>query len=428
MKLATAKLSPFDAEIPASRAVAIGRYVIVLLLLTVSPLTLVMWDWQYLDSGGNPLDKFHPATLLALVLIFLMAFSNRNPLTGMTSILERNSDMLPFLAANAFMIVYSNFAFGLPVTIFVETFVGGIMMVILFRDLDHDNGRRLALLVHALMFLNSAVAFYEIFSGTRLTPLVVNGEVLADEPRATALLGHPLANAILAGSYLVMLALGGGRDLPQSLRPAAFVVALASLAPFGGRAATGFALLLLVFLALRHVWWALNGAKFSTRSVLSTLIIIPLAALAVTAANEIGLLDPLTSRLFDDEGSAGTRIEMFNLFSYFTPSDWILGPDPAVLMTRIRLHGLEYGIESFVVAFVLNYGLLCTFVFFPALFYFFYRLMQTGRRGARLASLYFLAVCLTSISLSSKSPTLSIFTMMLLILLRRDPSLEEEAA
>ena len=142
-------------------------------------------------------------------------------------------------------------------------------------------------------------------------------------------------------------------------------------------------------------------------------------------AYELGALDPLTNRLFDDEGSAGTRIEMFNLFGYLTVTDLIFGPDPAVLMTRIRLHGLEYGLESFVVAFILNYGLLCTAVFFPALFLFFYRLKNATRDGSLLAIIYFLAVSLTSISLSSKSPVLSIFTLMLLVLLRRDRTAAE---
>lgn len=418
MKTAYASRDISSDAAPAARIVSMGRLAIVFLFLTVSPLTLVMWDWQYFEAGGSPFDKFHPATLLAGALIGIIALSSGNPLTGLIAILQRNADMLPFIAANIFMLVYTSTAFGLPITIFIETFVGGILMVMLFRGLEEPEYRRLAYLVHALMLLNALVAFYEILSGTRFTPLVVNGEALLDEPRATALLGHPLANAILAGCYVVMLALGGGRDLPPLLRPLAFAVALSSLAPFGGRAATGFALLTLTLLALRQMWHALRGASFKTSSILSALIVLPVAALALVAANEGGLLDPLTSRLFDDEGSASTRIEMFTLFQYFTPYDWIFGPQPEVLMTHIRLHGLEYGIESFVVAFVLNYGLLCTAVFFPALAIFMLRLGQSGKPGTGIAVLYFLAVSLTSISLSSKSPVLSIFTMMLLILLR----------
>ena len=185
----TATANP-DSDAPLiGRLVFFGRAIITVLFLTVSPLLLLMNDWQYFDAGGSPLDKFHPSTILAAALIGLVALSNRNPLTGLVAILERNWDMLPFLAANIFMLVYTSRIFGLPVTIFIETFVGAIMMVMLYRDLDERSGSRLALIIHALMLLNALVAFYEIFSGTRFTPLVVNGEVLADEPRATALLG-----------------------------------------------------------------------------------------------------------------------------------------------------------------------------------------------------------------------------------------------
>lgn len=419
-RLSAAYAEPLTGTPMLNGVVNFGRVLIVVLFLTVSPLALVMYDWQYLDAGGSPFDKFHPSTLLAGALIVLIAFANRNPLTGLIGILAKNRDMLPFLAANMFMLVYTNVIFGLPVTIFIETFVGAILMMILYRNLDEDHARTLALLIHAFMFVNAIVAFYEVFSGTRLTPLVVNGEVLLDEPRATALLGHPLANAITAGSYVVMLALGGGRDLPALLRPVAFVVALASLVPFGGRAATLFAILILLYIAGRQIWRAFRGAPFNNSSILSALIVIPLAGLALVAAYEFGALDTLTNRLFDDEGSAGTRIEMFALFQYLTLYDLIFGPNPAMLMTRIRLHGLEYGLESFIIAFILNYGLLCTLVFFPAFAIFFYRLADSTRRRSGLAVLYFLLVALTSISLSSKSPTLSIFTLQMLVLLRKD--------
>ena len=48
------------------------------------------------------------------------------------------------------------------------------------------------------------------------------------------------------------------------------------------------------------------------------------------------------------------------------------------------------------------------------------RLADSTRRRSGLAVLYFLLVALTSISLSSKSPTLSIFTLQMLVLLRKD--------
>ena len=425
----TADATADDAVRPvAGRLLAFGRMVTVVLLLCVSPLTLFMFGWQYFDTGGSPLEKFHPATLLALALLLLVASQAGNPISGLLALIQRNQGLIPYFAAIAFMIGYTAVILKQPVTIFIETFAGAAVMFLLFQDLDEKAGRTLARIIHLVMFANAMLAFYEVFNGFHLTPLVVNGEVLADEPRATALLGHPLANAILAGAYVVMLALGGARDLPVALRPVVFVVALASLVPFGGRAATGAALLSLVYLVLKRMWDITRGATFEPRSVIAGLVIGPLAAIALVAAYEMGAFDTLTNRLFDDEGSAGTRIEMFELFRYLSVYDLVFGPDPGVLLTWVRLHGLEYGIESFVVAFVLNFGLLCALIFLPPLALFFVTVMRGCRPGAGLAIVYFLAVALTSISLSSKSPTLSVFVMLLTVLLRPQVPVEPDSA
>jgi hypothetical protein len=397
----------------------IGRRLIVVLLLAVSPLALYWLGWQYFDTGGSPIEKFHPAVLLSAGLVLWIAGRDANPVSGLIALGARYSNLLPYLAANLFMMAYAAVIVKLPVTIFIETFIGAALVYMVFTDLPEDEGRVLAYLVHALMFLNAALGFIELIEGFHLTPLVVNGEILADEPRSTALLGHPLANAMLVGAYVVILAVGGGRDLPVYVRAVCFVVAITSLVPFGGRAATAITLVTLALLCLRRFWAIARGATVEPRSIMAALIIGPLAALALVAAYELGALDTFIARLTDDEGSASTRIEMFELFKYLNAYDLMFGPDPAVLMTWVRLHGLEYGIESFIVAFVLSYGIIAAVVFFPTLLSFLYGLTRVTRRGTGLAIVYFLAVCLTSISLSSKSPSLSIFVLMLLILLRR---------
>ena len=406
------------APAPAASLIALGRGLVVVLLLAVSPLALYWLGWQYFDTGGSPIEKFHPAVLVTLGLVLAMISAAGNPLSGLIALMDRNRELTPFLAANVFMMAYASAVLKLPVTNFIETFIGAALIALLFQNLSEGEGRRLAWVIHALFFANAVLGFYEQFAGWHLTPLVVNGEELTDEPRSTALFGHPLANAILMGGYVVMLALGGARDLPAVLRVVCFLVALASLVPFGGRAATGAALACLMYLGARRVLDILRGGLFDRRAILAGLVVTPLAGLALLTAFELGAFDTLTNRLTDDGGSAGTRIEMFALFQYLSLEDLILGPDQAMLMTWVRLHGLEYGIESFVVAFVLNYGLLPTAIFFPALALFFTYVKTLCRPGAGIALLYFLAVALTSTSLSSKSPALSMYVMMLLVLLR----------
>jgi hypothetical protein len=417
--------SQFETDSPRPGAMlGLGQLIVVVLLLAVSPLALFMFGWQYFDTGGSPIEKFHPATLIAGALLVVVAAQWGNPIAGLLALMQRHRALVPYIVANGFMLVYVSSIHKLPVTIFIETFLGAALVFIVFYDIEARWGVVLARIVHLLMFANCALGLYEVASGWHLTPLVVNGELL-DEPRATALLGHPLANAALVGLYVLLLACGGGRDLPRGVRAVCFLVAFASLFAFGGRAATGAVILCLFGLGFARLFAVLGGARFDQRSVVLALVGIPAAIGVVLVANELGLFATLTDRLFDDEGSAGTRIEMFELFKYLSAYDFFFGPDPSALQTWVRLHGLEYGIESFVVAFVLNYGLIALLVFFPPLFLFLWYVAMSVRPGGVLATGYFFAVCLTSISLSSKSPSLSIFVLLVLVLLRPDDELAE---
>lgn len=420
-------VSPTSAQdyVPArapDRVLAAGRYAIMLLLFTVSPFVLLMFNWQYFDTGGGPLDKLHPATWLAAGVLCWMCLQRGNPLTGSVELLGRNLDVLPLILASLMMVLYAGMVLKTPVTIFLETYIGAVLVFMVYRDLDAHSGRNLALLLHALLFANALIGTYEVATGTRLTPLVLNGEEMIEETRATALLGHPLVNAIIAGAYVVMLAVGGGRDLPPWMRLAALSVAIASLVPFGGRAATAVSLLMLALIAARSFVHVLRGATVDLRLLIAALIALPMIAGGLYTAYEFGALDTLLDRLVEDDGSANARIEMFELFKHLNLSDLLYGPDPAVLTTWVRLHNLEFGIESFIVAFVLNYGIICTLIFMPALLLFFAALIRHARSGALIAVIYFLLVCLTSNSISSKSTTLAMFVLMLTVFLRPLPA------
>jgi hypothetical protein len=399
----------------------LGHAAIVILLLTISPLAMVDLDWRYYDTGGSFLDKFHPSTLIAFALVLLPIVTARNPLSASLAFVERNIKLMPFVFAILFTMVYAAQLFGHSFTIFIETFLGAVAMHVLFSNLDESARRKLALLIHLLLFVNALLAFYEVFTGFRLTPLVVNGEELLDEPRATALLGHPLSNAMVAGCYVTVLALGGGKDLPRLLRTPLLFVALASLVPFGGRAATATCILTLLMIGAGVGARIMRGQKFSTENLFAALFMFPVCAIGLVTAFELGWLDTLLDRLVDDEGSAGTRIVMFELFNHFTFSELFWGANPQELATWVRLYGLEYGIESFLVAFILHYGIFTAIVFMPNFFYFLYLIVRaTGTRKTWFPIFYFFVVALASVSLSSKSPVLSIIVMIVLTLMRDD--------
>jgi hypothetical protein len=85
-----------------------------------------------------------------------------------------------------------------------------------------------------------------------------------------------------------------------------------------------------------------------------------------------------------------------------------------------RLEGLEFGVESFWLAFALSYGLVMTTVLIVGLAAFVVSIVQLSGRGAVPVFLFFFAVASTSTSLSSKTTGFGILTMLILLVLRRD--------
>ena len=401
-----------------ARIFSIGRFVLVVVLLTISPLALTAFGWQYDGTGGGPLEKFHPATPLAVLLFLITLARYRNPIEGLFSIFSSHASTIPFLLGILFMILHSIFVVGLPFTIFVDTFMTPLLVYLLFDAIKGAEATRLAVLIHVLMFANALLGIYEFVFAFHLTPLVVNGELLTDELRSTALLGHPLANAALVGCYILMLALGRAHDVPALARLMCFVVNLISMAAFGGRAATGLVLIALVLIVVVRFFDALRGSPINTAALLTALIVIPLFALMLGGLEEYGFFDAFADRLADDDGSASTRLTMFSLFKHLNWRDILIAPDAVQVGTWARIYGLDYGIENFVVSFILSYGLLATLIFLPTLIQFCGAVTRSVCKGGGWIFVYFFIVALTSTSLSSKSPIFSQLIAMMMVLMR----------
>lgn len=392
---------------------------IVVLLMTISGLALTELGWNYGEAGGSALEKMHPATLVALAVLIMSAAMRGNPLSAFVRSLEAHPGIIVYVAGILVLMAHAAFVAGLPFTVFIDTFVLPAIMFLLLQDIPEERRRKLAWLVHALFAINAILGLAEFLLGFRLTPLYVEGEVLEAEWRSSALLGHPLANAILTGCYMILLVKGGARDLPRMLRPVSFVLATIGMVVFGGRAATAFMLLVLLGLVLKRSVEILRGSEFDTRSLLTGLLMVPVISIAVIVLQQSGFFDQFLNRIVDDEGSASTRVEMFELFKYLNWYDFLLGPDPRQIATLMAQYGLLYGIESFWIAMMLLHGVVVAFIFFAALFFFCREVVMAAGSGAFVVFLYFFAVASTSVSLSAKSPVFAIMVMLTFLLGQR---------
>ncbi len=414
MALTSHSLTP-----PKGWLFSVALTLVVILLLTISPLTLIELGWSYSEAGGNPIEKFHPATLVAVALLLASAAARGNPLSAIWATLTDHPGMIVYLAGILMLMAHAVLIAGLPFTTFIDTFTLPAVMYLLLRDISNDQRLPLSRLIHVLFAINTVIGLSEFLLGFRLTPLHVEGEVLEQEWRSSALLGHPLANALLTGCYMIMLLKSGDDDLSKPMRAAALILATAGMVVFGGRAATALLVLVVLYISAVRFGRILLGERFDTRSVIMSLLLVPVAGLLLIILSNAGFFDQFVGRFVDDEGSASTRVEMFELFKYINWYDLLLGPDPRQITTLMNQYGLLYGIESFWIAMMLLHGLIVSFMFFAALFFFCREVIMSANRGAFLVFVYFFAVASTSLSLSAKSPIFAVMVMLTYLLGKR---------
>ncbi|GAC1331523.1 MAG: hypothetical protein NVSMB26_10000 [Beijerinckiaceae bacterium] len=408
-----------------------------IMLCAISPLLLAVHGINYDSAGGSALDKIHPGTFVAVLALAARLCAAPHPWRTLQRLLSAEPGLLIYLAALSLLALYIVVVARSPVSPLVDTFLLALVLVLLLQGLDERVARLLALLVVGLLAANAMIGLVEFSTGWRLIPLAVPEGVtsdptrtdlvfdwradLATDWRATALLGHPLENAMLTGAFLVCLAARGSAWLGTASRLGLGMLGLLAMFAFGGRAALIFSGVFIAAAALAGLARRLVSRRpFDLRLVGGLLVAVPLVAIAVTMIGEAGLFDRMAQRFSVDEGSATARLTMWALFDPVPWRDLILAPDQAVVKTGQLLEGLEFGIESFWVGFALNYGLVMTAILMIGLAAFVISVARSCGRGAMAVFLFFFAVASTSTSLSSKTTGFAILTAMVLLILRRD--------
>ena len=405
---------------PATPFVAALTIIAVLLVIVVSPTMLLQVGFNYGSEGGGTLEKFHPSTFVLIAAFGLYAVFFGNPVSFLDRIAATHRLVVIYLIGLAILLVQVIFVQRAAFSPVVDTFLPPALFLVMVEALHARTRRRLALFLHVFFLANALLGYYEFLTGHILLPPIGGAlEELTYDWRAAALLGHPLTNANLTGAYLLMLLFGGARGLSPLVAALLFAVNFGAMFAFGGRAALA---LLVVVLALRAVYGfgtTAAGRGFDLRHAIIAAIAIPAAAAAVVIAADAGFFAKFLDRVVEDNGSATTRLAMFDVFAALPLQEILFGPDQELVTTRLHIEGLEYGIESFEVAFVLTYGLVPSLLFFGGLAVFSAAVLARTTRGAIVPLVYFFAVASTSVSLSSKSGLLSIIVLMLLILMER---------
>ena len=429
----------FDRSIILSDLALLATASSVVGLFAISPETLEAQGIAYMTSGGGALSKVHPSTLLALIALVLRCLAGRRPLRTAWTLATGDAGVVLMLGACAIASFYAVKVSHTPMTPLIDTFVLPVLMVLLLRGINPAILRGLALVVGLVFCANAVIAILEVLRHWHLVSIPVpagatsdprRGDAtfdwraqLAEDWRATALFGHPLSNGLATGALIICSVARGTDWIAPAVKVPVVLLQAAAMFAFGARSAlvlTGVATVLLI---VKRSLAALSaGQRLSPRRLAIVLCLLFVAIGLGTALVDSGFANQTLERFQDDQGSATTRVTMFNLFAPLSWSSIMLGPDPEQVATLQRLDGLEFGIESSWIGLALTYGAIVTAILLTGMGAFTWSVLKASGPGGGAVILYFYILASVAATMSTKTTIFAMTIVLILIFLQRDDS------
>ena len=275
------------------------------------------------------------------------------------------------------------------------------------------------MLLHLLIVLNVAIGYYEYFAGHRIIPLTLGNVIVLGEWRSAALLGHPLTASGLVAGYVLALILRPQVCPQPLLRLPLIFLSLGSLMAFGGRTALVTTLLLIGLSAVFGLFRMMRGGRIPVVALIAGIGILLVGGAAIFALLDLGFFDKMLLRFSSDKGSAMARVAMLDLLSRLDWNEILFAPSVSRANALQSELGLDYGIENFWIAFIVQFGLVQTVLMTLALGAFFAMLLHRSSSAAYALLALITIIAASSVSFSSKNIQLAQFVILITLLLPR---------
>ncbi len=378
------------------------------LYLAVSDTLLSMVGIPYTASFGSFIYKLHPATYFCLLSMLFAIFSNGNALRQPAQVWQNVSYGL-YCMVVCMLMVYTTYRYGMSGSAFLIDTLLMPAIVGLTLNLYPDTWRAtLFKVILSICLANALISIVEAATQWRLEEYAVSGGTLIvdDQFRATALMGHPLGNAMVMSVAAFGMTVWCRHWL---LRTMAVFVFLLSLLAFGGRTAfllTGF----LVFLgAVYSVYVAARRGRIRARHLLTCLILFGILCAILGAA--VFWLD-LGQRIFDGfvwDDSADVRRRSLMAFDFLSPEQILLGISPWEIdqvILRINVRNPIVVIENTWVVLSLQFGLIGLVMFAACYGFLLVQLVRGAPLAMKVGLLSFLILTSSNNALSAKTMVL----------------------
>jgi hypothetical protein len=164
----------------------------------------------------------------------------------------------------------------------------------------------------------------------------------------------------------------------------------------------------------------INGRRFALPAVMLAISGVFVLSAAIVLLYQHGTFDNMVNRFSSDKGSADARFMSLRLLGLLDWKEIVIGTSPSHGVSLQTVMGLRYGIESFWIACIVQYGLVGTAVITIGLACFVVELLRRSDKAAGIAILFLLVDASSSVSFSAKNITLAALIALVVILFPRE--------
>ncbi len=381
--------------------------------LTMSGYFLDNLGYSYTADGGAFPVKIHPGTYL-LTLAFLTISLPVNPLRFVIASWQRSPALWTYSTTMTVIFAWLLFRFGTSGTAYIiDCLIVPPIVAVIARTMPAQRQRQLFLWTLTLVSVNAVIGVGEFLTQTRLTPFIISGQVIEEDYfRATALLGHPLQNALMTAMTLFILPALRHRPLLMLTLMGLMVLGLVA---FGGRTAMVATLMVGLLSAPLTLVVLLRQRGLSYRGCLLTIIALIMAPLSMVM---IYLVFGDEARVFQTlywDTSAQSRLDAVRVFAQISDTDLLLGIGPQGLIglvgrlkTEIDIITIENGWLSL----ALQFGLIAWVFFIGTFFWMLKTLLAGSPLYVKLAVMVFLIVASSNNSFAAKDSSLLLMVIL----------------
>ncbi len=383
-----------------------------LFLLPNSLLNLI--GINYMGTGGSALGKLHPSFYLSLAALGFTFLLSRS-VAGHFSNAVKGTYRLPMAAAilTTFVTMILSRSGTGDFSAAIVTFLTPAIVAYVFQFASTKSRQFIYNFLVIFFAINSLVGLVELVTSWRLLPYYVSDQIITFDRRPTALLGHPLLNALLTGAFLLAMItrqITLGQKVPQLLQMALHGAAIFA---FGGRASLAFLVIISGIYALRHSGLIVRA---KVRQSVRSMALVISGILFFVVLTVTGVTETLLDRFVNATDSTNTRFAALSLLEMLSFREWLIGVEGPARTFYLNVLQTPFGIEISVIAMIYVYGLPLAALLIWSTYRLLFQWASNDYPGKRYLVVFFIMSTLTSLSIGSKSLLISQFLIILFCL------------